>query len=60
MIEGAYHNEPIMPLTLGESDFSFLRFGAIQEVPFPGNLALREDIASRGAEREGQMLRRRR
>lgn len=57
MIEGAYHNEPITPLTLGESDFSFWRFGVSQEVPFPGKLSLREDIASQEAEREGQMLR---
>ena len=57
MIEGAYHNEPMTPLTLGQSDFSFLRFGASQEVPFPGKLSLREDIASREADREGQMLR---
>jgi outer membrane protein TolC len=57
MIEGAYHNEPMTPLTLGESDFSFLRFGVSQEVPFPGKLSLREDIAAREAEREGQMLR---
>jgi outer membrane protein, heavy metal efflux system len=57
MIEGAYHNEPITPFTLGESDFSFLRFGVSQEVPFPGKRALREGIASQEAEREGQMLR---
>src|SRR5262245_34934623 len=38
MIEGAYHNEPITPFTLGRSDFSFLRVGASQEVPFPGKL----------------------
>lgn len=53
MIEGAYHNEPITPFTLGRSDFSFLRFGVSQEVPFPGKLSLREDIASREAERDG-------
>jgi outer membrane protein TolC len=57
MIEGAYHNEPMTPFTLGRSDFSFLRFGVSQEVPFPGKLSLREDIASREAERDGQMLR---
>ncbi len=57
MIEGAYHNEPITPFTLGRSDFSFLRFGASQEVPFPGKLSLREDMAARDAEREEQMLR---
>src|SRR5262245_58271142 len=56
MIEGGYHNERITPLTLGESDFSFLRFGASQEVPFPGKLSLREDIASWEADREDQML----
>lgn len=55
-IEGGYHNERIPSLTLGESEFSFLRFGASQEVPFPGKLSLREDIASQEAEREGQML----
>lgn len=57
MIEGAYHNEPITPFTLGRSDFSFLRFGASQEVPFPGKLSLREDMAARDAEREEQMRR---
>jgi outer membrane protein TolC len=57
MLEGAYHNEPITPFTLGRTDFSFLRFGASQEVPFPGKLSLRADIATREAEREGQMLR---
>src|SRR5262245_32724585 len=57
MIEWAYHNEPITPFTLGRSDFSFWRFGASQEVPFPGKLSLRENIASREADREGQMLR---
>src|SRR5262245_53507418 len=57
MIEGGYHNERISPFTLGESEFSFLRFGASQEVPFPGKLSLREDIASREADREDQMLR---
>jgi cobalt-zinc-cadmium efflux system outer membrane protein len=57
MIEGAYHNEPITPFTLGRSDFSFLRFGASQEFPFPGKLSLREDMAARDAAREEQMLR---
>lgn len=57
MIEWAYHNEPITPFTLGKSDFSFLQFGVSQEVPFPGKLGLREDIAARDAEREGQALR---
>ena len=56
MLEGAYHNEPITPFTLGRSDFSFLRFGASQEVPFPGKLSLRADMAARDAEREEQML----
>lgn len=57
MVEGAYHNEPITPFTLGKSDFSFLQFSASQEVPFPGKLALREQIAAREADREGQALR---
>ncbi len=57
MLEGGYHNERITPFTLGESEFSFLRFGVSQEAPFPGKLSLRQEIAAREAEREGQMLR---
>ena len=50
-----YHNEQFDRLTLGESEFSFFEFSAEQEVPFPGKLGLRGDIAGREAEREGAM-----
>lgn len=49
-----YHNED-WPVTLGESEFSYLDVSAEQEIPFPGKLALRERIASREAERERAM-----
>ncbi len=55
-VEASYHNEKIGPVTLGESDFSFLRFGASQEIPFPGKRGLRERISAREAEREEQAL----
>jgi len=50
-----YHNEDFDRLTLGESEFSFFEFSAEQEVPFPGKLGLRGDIAGSEAEREGAM-----
>ena len=50
-----YHNEEFDRLTLGESEFSFFEFSAEQEIPFPGKLGLRGDIAGREAEREGAM-----
>lgn len=49
-----YHNED-WGLTFGDSDFSFVEIGAEQEVPFPGKLGLREQIAKREAERERAM-----
>lgn len=50
-----YHNEKIDKITFGESDFSFVELFAEQEVPFPGKLGLRGDMADREAEREGAM-----
>ena len=50
-----YHNESFDRITFGESDFTFLEFSAEQEVPFPGKLGLRGDMAEREAEREGAM-----
>jgi outer membrane protein TolC len=50
-----YHNETFDHFTFGESEFSFLEFGAEQDVPFPGKLGLRGDIAERQAEREKAM-----
>ncbi len=54
-IGARYHNEKTDRLTLGESDFSFLEFSAEQEVPFPGKLGLRGDVAAREADRERAM-----
>ena len=57
MINTAYHNESFERFTQGSSDFAWLRFGAEQEVPFPGKLALREARAAREADREGALYR---
>ncbi|MFN8625297.1 MAG: TolC family protein [Candidatus Binatia bacterium] len=57
MINTAYHNESFDRLEQGRGDFTFLRFGAEQEVPFPGKLALKEKVASREADREGARYR---
>jgi len=57
MINTAYHNEGFNRFTQGSGDFSFLRLGAEQEVPFPGKLALREARATREADREGSLYR---
>jgi outer membrane protein TolC len=57
MINTAYHNEGFNRFTQGSGDFSFLRFGAEQEVPFPGKLALREARAAREADRQGALYR---
>lgn len=56
MINTAYHNESFDRFSQG-SGSSFLRFGAEQEVPFPGKLSLREARAAREAEREGALYR---
>jgi len=57
MINAAYHNESFDRLGQGSSDFSFLRFGAEQELPFPGKLTLKETVAAREADREGALYR---
>jgi cobalt-zinc-cadmium efflux system outer membrane protein len=57
MLDLGYHNESFDRLTQGESEFAWLRFGASQEVPFPGKLGLREEIARRDAEREAALTR---
>jgi outer membrane protein TolC len=58
MLDLAYHNESFDRLRLGESDFAWLRLGASQEVPFPGKLGLKRDIASHEAEQAGENFRR--
>ena len=58
IVEVAYHNEGFDRLDLGETDFAWLRVGASQEVPFPGKLGLKRDIAIREAGQAGEDLRR--
>ena len=55
MVNTGYHNESFGRLTQGSSDFSWIRLGAEQEVPFPGKLSLKETVAAREADREGAM-----
>jgi cobalt-zinc-cadmium efflux system outer membrane protein len=57
MINTGYHNEGFDQFRQGSSDFSWLRFGAEQEVPFPGKLSLKETMAAREADREGALYR---
>jgi outer membrane protein, heavy metal efflux system len=45
----AYHNETFDRFTLGDSDFAWVRIGASQEIPFPGKLGLKADIARQTA-----------
>jgi outer membrane protein, heavy metal efflux system len=58
MVDVAYHNESFDRFPLGSSEFTYLKFGASQEVPFPGKLGLRRDIAARQADETGEELRR--
>ena len=55
MLGVRFHNETFDEITWGDSEFSFLELALEQEIPFPGKLGLREQIASREAEREGAM-----
>jgi len=57
MVNTGYHNEGFDRFRQGSSDFSWLRLGAEQEVPFPGKLSLKETTAAREADREGAMYR---
>ena len=57
ILNTAYHNESFDRFRQGSGDFSFLRFGAEQEVPFPGKLGLKETVAAREADREGALYR---
>jgi len=56
VINTGYHNESFDRFTQGSSDFSWLRFGAEQEVPFPGKLSLKAEVAVREADREAAMF----
>jgi outer membrane protein, heavy metal efflux system len=43
--------------TLNRSEFAYQGFGVSQEIPFPGKLSLRKQIAQKEALSEGQMVR---
>ena len=58
MVEVAYHNEGFDRLDLGETQFAWTRVGASQEVPFPGKLGLKREIAVREAGQIGEESRR--
>lgn len=57
VVNTAYHNESFDGFTQGSGDFTFLRFGVEQEIPFPGKLGLKEKVATRAADREGALYR---
>jgi len=57
MISTAYHNEGFDRFALGSREFAFLRFGAEQEIPFPGKLSFKEAVAAREADRERAVYR---
>lgn len=57
MVNTGYRNEGFDRLGLGAQEGAMLRFGAEQELPFPGKLSLREEIAAREADREGALYR---
>ncbi|MBI4518083.1 MAG: TolC family protein [Deltaproteobacteria bacterium] len=57
LINTAYHNEGFDRLRQGSGEFSFLRFGIEQEVPFPGKLSRQEAAARSEADREGARYR---
>lgn len=58
MVDLAYHNESFDRFPLGSNDFTYVRLGASQEVPFPGKLGLKRQIARREAEQVGEEFRR--
>jgi cobalt-zinc-cadmium efflux system outer membrane protein len=58
MLDLAYHNESFDRFTQGSSEFSWIRIGASQEVPFPGKLGLKQRIATTEAEQTRQLSRR--
>lgn len=52
MVNTAYHNE-----SFDRFQQAWLRFGAEQELPFPGKLALKQAVAAREVDREGALYR---
>jgi len=58
MVDLAYHDEGFDRLRLGDTDFAYVRVGASQELPFPGKLSLKRDIATHDAEETGEEYRR--
>jgi cobalt-zinc-cadmium efflux system outer membrane protein len=47
MLDLAYHDEGFDRLQLGGTQFAFVKVGASQELPFPGKLGLKRQIATR-------------
>ena len=58
MLDVAYHDEGFQRLRLGDTEFAYVRVGASQEVPFPGKLGLKREIAAQSAEQTGAMAQR--
>lgn len=58
MVELSYHDEGFERLRLGDTDFAFVKLGASQEVPFPGKLGLKREIATRDAAQVQEAARR--
>ncbi len=58
MVDLGYHNEGFNRLNLGETDFSWVQVGASQELPFPGKLGLKREIAKREADESAEEFRR--
>lgn len=58
MLDLAYHDEGFERLRLGDTDFAFVKLGASQELPFPGKLGLKREIATREAAGTGEDARR--
>ena len=52
MIGFRYHNEQLDRITFSQSEFTFWEVAAEQEIPFPGKLGLRGEIAEKEADRE--------
>jgi len=50
MVDLAYHDESFDRLQLGATEFAYVKVGASQELPFPGKLGLKRQVATRDAE----------
>ena len=50
MVDLAYHDEGFNSLQLGGTEFAYVKVGASQELPFPGKLGLKEQVATHDAQ----------